>query len=75
MNDMDKHLLSTLRQFQPCDLYSKSNDFSAIKDVQAYYEQLLREFDLDKPLRFRKMTLPVAVPAVAPGQSEHTASA
>jgi len=65
MNDVDHKLLTTLRRFQPCDLYSKSHDFPPLDELRAYYDGLLKEFGLDKPLRFRKMTLPTeAVSAV-----------
>jgi len=58
MNETDARLLDTLRRFQPCDLYSKSTNFPPIDELRPYYAQLMAEFGLDKPLRFRKLTLP-----------------
>jgi inositol oxygenase len=57
-DEMDTRMREVLRQFQPCDLYSKSHTFPELDTLRPYYEGLLKEFGLDKPLRFRRLTLP-----------------
>jgi len=61
MNEFDEKMLPILRRFQPCDLYSKVPDMPPISELHDYYAGLLKEFGLDKPLLFRKLTLPAEV--------------
>lgn len=69
MNELDERMLPVLRNFQPCDLYSKSPDMPPIEELHDYYAGLLKEFGLDKPLLFRKLTLPAEAQATASASS------
>jgi inositol oxygenase len=44
MNDEDKHMFQHVRDFQPYDLYSKTEDAPDIDELEPYYKELISRF-------------------------------
>lgn len=48
MNDHDRKMFEWVHQFNPYDLYSKSDDKVDVNKLRPYYEELIREYFPDK---------------------------
>ena len=56
MQEKDYTLMKWVLEFNKCDLYTKDNDISVVlsKEAQlwAYYEEIMRKYGMDGPLKW-----------------------
>lgn len=51
-SDKDRRLKPYVQRFQKCDLYSKTDDMVDVSALRAYYDGLLRKYNLDGKIAF-----------------------
>lgn len=57
-DETDRKMLQWLQAFQKCDLYSKTAVMPPMEELRAYFDPILAEYGLNKPLVWRRLTAP-----------------